>query len=130
MPAPTSATFSLSALAAANTAFRDLVDSGSGPGVMRVRNASDVLLAEIPLTDPCGTVNGATGRLTITASGPDVSADANGSASYVEICNSAGVVHLALPAQSGTSPVAGYAVLNTLTIVAGSPVDMISATIG
>ena len=130
MPAPTSATYSAAALVAANTSFRDLVDSGSAAGFARVRDASDVLLAQIPLSDPCGTVNGTTGQLTLSIAGPDSSADANGTASYVEICDSDGDVHLALPAQAGTSPVAGYAVFNTLSIVAGSPVDVLSAVIG
>lgn len=130
MPAPSSATYSAAALIAANTSFRDLVDSGSGAGFMRVRDSSDVLLAQIPLSDPCGTVHGTTGQLTLSIAGPDASADANGTAAYVQICDSDGDVHLSLPVQTGTSPVSGYAVFNTLAIVSGSPVDVLSAVIG
>lgn len=130
MPAPTSATYSAAALVAATTAFRDLVDAGSSAGFVRVRDAADVLLAQVPLADPCGNINGTTGQLTLSIAGADSSADAGGTASYVEICSSAGTVHLSLPAQSGTSPVSGKAVFNTLAIVAGSPVDVLSAVIG
>ena len=130
MPAPTSATFSAAALIAAQTAFRDLVDAGSGPGVIRIRSAGDTLLAEVALTDPCGTVNGTTGQLTLTAAGPDTSADAGGTAAYAQVCDSAGTVHLSMPAESGISPVSGKVVFNTLTIVSGQPVEIISAVIG
>jgi hypothetical protein len=130
MPAPTVATYSPAALIAAHTSFRDLIDSGSGAGFIRIRSASDVLLAQIPLTDPCGTVNGTTGQLTITMSGRDESADASGTAAYGEFCNSDGTVYLSLPAQAGTAAVSGYIVINTLTIVAGGPVEVLSAVIG
>ena len=39
-------------------------------------------------------------------------------------------MHLALPAQAGAVAVSGKLVLNTLTIVIGGPVDILSATIG
>lgn len=130
MPAPASATYSATALVAAHTAFRDLIDSGSGAGFIRIRSSADVLLAQVPLSDPCGSVNGGTGQLTFSIAGPDSSADATGTAAYGEICDSDGDVHLALPTQAGTSPVAGKLVLNTLSIVATGPVTIISATIG
>ena len=130
MAVPTVATYSVSALVAAHTSFRDLIDSGSGAGFVRFRDADDVLLAQVPLSDPCGTVNGATGQLTLSIAGPDSSADADGTAAYAEFCDSDGDVHLALPAQAGTVPVPSKVVLNTLTIAAGGPVAVLSATVG
>lgn len=130
MPAPSVATYSAAALVAAHTAFRDLIDSGSGAGLIRIRDSADVLLAEMTLADPCGTVNGATGQLTLTMPQSDASANASGTAAYGEICTSAGVAHLALPAQAGTSPVSGKIVLNTLTITSGQAVSILSVTIG
>ena len=130
MAVPSVATYSAAALVAAHTSFRDLIDSGSGPGSIKIRDSADVLLAEIPLTYPCGTVNGTTGQLTITPSGRDESADASGTAAYGEFCNSDGTVYLSLPAQAGTAAVSGYIVINTLTIVAGGPVEVLSAVIG
>ena len=129
MPAPSSATYSAVALVAAHTSFKDLIDAGTA-GSIKIRDSSDVLLAQIPLSDPCGSVNGTTGQLTFSIAGPDSSADASGTAAYGEFCASDGTVHLSLPAQSGSVAVSGKLVLNTLSIVAGGPVAIISATIG
>ena len=130
MAVPTQATYSVAALVAAHTAFRDLIDAGTAGGSIKIRDAADVLLAQIPLTDPCGTVNGTTGQLTITPSGRDESANATGTAAYGEFCDSNGVVHLSLPAQVGADAVSGKIVINTLSIVAGGPVEVLSATVG
>lgn len=131
MPAPASATYSATALVQAHTSFRDLIDSGSSAGFVRIRNSSDTLLAQIPLADPCGTVNGTTGQLTFdVTNAKDTSADATGTAAYAEFCDSDGDVHLSLPAEAGTTPVSGKIVLNTLSIVSGGPVELVSATIG
>lgn len=130
MPAPSIATYSAAALVAAHTAFKNLIDAGSAAGSIKIRSSADVLLAQVPLTDPCGTVNGTTGQLTITPSGRDESANASGTAAYGEFCDSDGLVHLSLPAQAGSSAVSGYIVINTLTIVAAGPVEVLSATVG
>ena len=130
MPAPSVATYSVAALVAAQTSFRDLIDAGVAAGSIKIRDAADVLLAQIPLTDPCGTVNGTTGQLTITPSGRDESADASGTAAYGEFCDSAGLVHLSLPAQEGLAAVSGKLVLNTLVVVADGPVQAVSTVVG
>ena len=130
MAVPTVAAYSAAALVAANTSFKDLIDAGAGAGSIKIRDAADVLLAQIPLTDPCGTVNGTTGQLTITPSGRDESADATGTAAYGEFCDSNGLVHLSLPAQAGSAAVSGKIVINSLSIVAGGPVEVLSATVG
>ena len=130
MAVPTVATYSAAALVAANTSFKDLIDAGAGAGSIKIRDAADVLLAQIPLTDPCGTVNGTTGQLTITPSGRDESADATGTAAYGEFCDSDGLVHLSLPAQAGSAAVSGKLVINSLSIAAGGPVEVLSATVG
>lgn len=130
MPAPSVPTYSVAAKVAANTAFRDLIDSGAGPGLFRVRSASDVLLAEMTLNDPCGSVNGGTGLLTFNVTGvSDASANATGTAAYGEFCDSTGAVHLALPAQAGTGAVAGKVVLTSLGVVASLPMYLLGASI-
>jgi len=88
------------------------------------------VVAHVPMVYPCGTVNGTTGQLVLAIAGPDSSADASGTAAYAEVCNSAGTVHLALPVQTGAAAVAGYMVLNTLSIVASAPVEVVSAVVG
>lgn len=130
MAVPLIPTYSVAALVAAHTSFRDLLDAGAGAGSIKIRSSTDVLLAQIPLTDPCGTVSGATGQLTLTAAGRDEAADASGIAAYAEFCDSNGLVHLSVPTQAGGSAVSGFAVLNTLTIVAGGPAELVSATVG
>lgn len=130
MPAPANYTYSVASLVAAHTAFRDLIDAGTTAGSIKLRSNADVLLAEIPLNDPCGTVDGTTGQLTITASGPDTSADASGDCTYGEFCDSDGVVHLSLPAEAGSSAVSGKIVLNSLTIAETAEVTLVSASIG
>ena len=130
MAVPSVYTYSAAALVAAHTAFRDLIDSGAGAGFVRIRDSADALLAQVPLSDPCGSVNGTTGQLTFSIAGPDTSADASGTAAYAEFCDSDGDVHLALPAEAGSSPVSGKIVLNTLSIIVGGTVTIISATVG
>jgi len=129
MAVPSVATYSVAAKVGAHTFFLGLLDAGSN-GLIRIRSSTDVLLSEIQMTDPAGTVDGGTGQLTITTTGPDASANATGTAAYAELCASDGTVHLALPAQSGTAAVAGKIVLNTLSIVIATPVTVISTTIG
>ena len=130
MAVPSVATYSAAALVAAHTSFKDLIDAGVSAGSIKIRDSADVLLAQIPLSDPCGTVNGSTGQLTFSIAGPDSSADATGTAAYAEFCDSAGTVHLSLPAQAGTVAVSGKIVLNTLSIIAAGPVSVLSASVG
>lgn len=130
MAVPAEATFSAAALIAAHTSFLTLIDAGSAAGKVRIRDATDVLLAEVPLSDPGGTVNGTTGQLTFSIAGPDTSADATGTAAYAEFCDSDNVVHLSIPAVQGSAAVAGSIVLNTLSIIAAAPVYIVSATLG
>jgi hypothetical protein len=130
MAVPVSATYSVGVKEAAHISFRDLIDAGSSNGYVNIRDSSDVLLAQIDLSDPCGTVDAGTGQLTLSIAGPDTSADATGTAAYAEFCDSDANVLLSLPAQSGGVPVSGYIVINTLEIIAGGQVDIVSATIG
>ena len=133
MPAPSDYTYSAAAKVAAHTAFRDLVDVGAGLPYIRIKSAADVTLAVFNLADPCGTVNGTTGQLTLaglTGAITAPAAAATGTAAYGELCDTAGTVHLAMPCVQGAAPVSGRFVLQNLTIVAGAPVEIISATIG
>lgn len=130
MPVPAAATYTVPALVAAHSAFRDLVDGGFGAGSIKIRDASDVLLAQIPLQTPCGAVDPGTGQLVITPGGRDESAAATGEAAYGEFCDGSGEVLLALPAAAGASAQPGKIVISDLAISAGGPVALVSATIG
>lgn len=129
MPAPAQATYSAAAKIDAHEAFLALIDAGAAAGKIKIRDNSDVLLGTITLTDPAGTVNGTTGQLTLTAAAAPT-AVADGTAAYAEITDSDDTVHLSLPAEAGTSPVSGKVVINTLTIVTGATITLVSATIG
>jgi len=128
MAVPAVATYSAQAKIDAHTAFLALIDAGTA-GNIKIRNSADALLCTTTLTDPAGTVNGTTGQLTITQAST-ANASATGTAAYAEICDSSGTVHLAIPAQQGTSAVSGKIVLNTLSLVSGGPVEILSCTIG
>ena len=123
-------TFSAEAKIAAHQALADLIDAGSGNGYMLVYSAADVLLGEVPLDGPCGTVNGTTGQLTFDFTGPDTSANATGTISYVTFADSDDNVHITVDAAQGSSPVTNSAVFNTLSSVSGYPITVISATVG
>src|SRR5574337_634413 len=129
MPAPSSATYSAQAKIDAHTAFLALIDAGSGAGKLKIRSSADALLATVTLSDPAGTVNGTTGQLTFSFPS-SANASATGTAAYGELTDSDDNVHLSLPAQQGTAAVSGKLVLNSLSIVSGSPVQVLSATIG
>lgn len=130
MAVPTEATYSTDVLEDAHQALIDLLDLGASNAVINIRDSSDVLLAQIDLNDPCGTIHATTKQLTFSISGPDTSADASGTAAYGEFADSDGNVHLSLPTQEGTVAVSGYLVMNTETIVIATQVSIASATVG
>lgn len=129
MPVPTTAEYSVAAKVAAHESFRDLIDGGAGAGFIRIRDADDVLLAEIPLEDPCGAVNQDTGQLVFAIDGSST-ALLDGVAAYGEFCNSGSITHLSLPAAAGGSAVTGFVVLNSLVFAAGVTVSVSGAVIG
>ena len=129
MPYVTVATYEPAALVAAHESFRDLIDGGSGAGFVRLKTAGGTTLAQVPLNDPCGTVNGTTGQLTFSFSGLSPGATA-GAVSFGEFCDSDGTPYLSLPADTGTSAVVGKIIINSLTLVSGAPVEILSAVIG
>ncbi|UOF79459.1 hypothetical protein [Caudoviricetes sp.] len=130
MPAPLVTTWEAQVKIDCHTALLALIDSGSGPGTIKTYSAADVLLCTHTLTDPGGTVNGTTGQLTLTPATDTVNASADGTAAYCTICNSAGTVRGAIPAQQGSVPVSGKAVFNSLVLVSGQPVQALSILIG
>ena len=128
MPAPLVATWTGEAKVSAHTAIRDLIDAGTN-GILRIRNSADALLGSVTMTDPCGTVNGTSGQLTITFTGTG-SYSLSGTVAYGELCKSDGTAVLSLPAASGTASSPGFIVLNTLTAVNGGPIGVLACVIG
>lgn len=113
---------------AGNTQLLADIDSGSGQGSLVVKTAAGVVLGTVTLTDPAGTIDGS-GFLTLTASNASVGV-ADGEASYIEVQDSDGNVHMTIPCVAGESAVSGFAALNSLTIVAGEPLRLAEFTVG
>ena len=115
------------------TALITAIDAGSGPGVLSIYSGTrpatggtaTTLLAELTLSDPCGTVSG--GVLTFNAITQDSSANASGTASWARIADSDATFVLDLGV--GTAGSGMEIILNTTTIVAGGPVGMTSASL-
>ena len=117
------------------TQVKNDIDAGSGPGVQRIYSGSmpasvDVaetgtLLAELTLSDPCGTV--ATGELTFSAITQDVSANADGVAGYVRTYDSA--LNAVFDGDVSNTGGTGFLQLNTVNIVAGGPVHISSCVL-
>lgn len=130
MTVPTVVTFSDEVMVDASDALLAVIDSGTSAAWIDIFDASDVKLASITLDDPAGTVS-ASGVLTLSPDGPDVSADATGTAAYAAIDND--VVSepcILIPVAEGESAAAGYLVMASTAIVAGEPVEILSAVIG
>jgi hypothetical protein len=110
------------------TAVRDDIDSGTGPGVLQIGTAGmAVVLADITLADPCGTV--ASGVLTFSGMPrSDTSANATGTAAAARIRDSSGndiVTGLTVTATGG----GGDIQLNSVSISTGQTVEITSASI-
>ncbi len=129
MTVPTIATYSIAAYIAAHTGLLSVIDGAASAGKVFIRDSADVLLATIILNDPCGTVSGVTGALTMTEP-PQVQAALEGTAAYAELRDGDDNLLLSLPAVAGVVPVSGYVVLNTTAIKNNQVVGMVSATIG
>jgi len=117
---------------AVQTAIKTQIDGAGASAYFEIYDSGNVLLSTLPLTYPCGTVSGTTGQLSCTFGDRDEEAAATGTADHVVLKNAAGVaVETNIPCQAGSTPVAGYFVMPSLSIVAGTPVEGIDPfTIG
>ena len=124
--------YSVKALETAHISFRDLLNAQSpAKPSIRIYDIGNVLLGSILLADPsCGVVSAVTGQCVFTIDTQEDAALATGEADHGEICDGNGDAHLTLDCQAGSSPVSGALVLGTLSIVIGTPIDIVSATIG
>lgn len=105
----------------------DALDSGAGPGTLEICTAGfAVVLAILPLADPCGTVTNGVLNFDVTPALTDSSADATGTAAVARMKDSAGNVHVnnLTVGTSGT-----HVVLTSVSIVATEPVTITSASI-
>jgi hypothetical protein len=121
-----SQTLTLSTVAknAAVDAVVDLLDAGSPPGNLVIKNTGGTILASLALANPAfGASSG--GIATAGTISDDLSADATGTAATFELRNAAGTVVI-----TGTCGLTGEALnLNTLSIVTGTKVSVSSLTV-
>lgn len=116
-------------LTVAAQALIDALTTTAGAGSVTIHASDDTLLATVPLDDPAGDID-ANGVADLTPTARDEDAAASGTASYASIRDGDGTVHRSMPCEAGSDPVAGKCVLNTITIVAGGPVEINSLSVG
>jgi len=126
MPADFLNTWSPASKVAAHEALVAMLDAHvTDPAFVTIHDSSDVTLAVILLEKPSGTVTPGTGRLALITNGREEDATA-GTASYATLRDGYGDPYTSLLCEQGTTPVPGACVLNTLGIVGGTPVDLVS----
>ncbi len=116
-------------LVSAHQALANLIDGG-GAGRIKIYDSAGMLLATFVLGTPCGTVDPATGRLTLAPAAPELNAPAAGVAHHAELLSGDGTKLLTMSVQAGTGPVPGALVVSVVNIVAGGTVELVSATFG
>lgn len=129
MAIPTSIEYLPPALVAAHTGLRDYLDEGGERASIFVYTAEDQALAEIALSNPCGTVDEETGVLTFDWPGGDTPW-LSGSPAYGVLCTATGQPVCRIPVTTGLGPVPGYLVINTAVIFSGEPFELLSASLG
>ena len=97
------------------------IDAGAGPGKLKIRDSSNVVLATLTLADPCGTVSGATLTFDFDPDITDSSADASGTAANAIITDSNDVTCVSglTVGTSGTD-----VILDSVSITAGQAVTV------
>lgn len=118
--------YTVPAFIAAHTGVMEALPGGA----LAILDADAVELASATLGTPAGTVSGTTGQLAFTIATQEDSAPATGTAATAELRDSAGVVYKSFPCTEGTSAVSGECVLNSLSILQGAPVEVVSLVIG
>ena len=121
--------YSAAAWIAAHTALLTLIEDGASDSKIKLYDGSDVLLGEFVIDDATSDVSGTTGDITIAISTQEDAAIAGGTASYITICDGDGDVVYKMSCQQGTEAVAGKCVMNSLTIIQGAPIDILSCEI-
>lgn len=123
--------YDTSLLIAARSAILAYLESKTAPLQFVIKTSGGITLAVLPLQTPCGSVNVA-GKLTFNIGARDDAADATGDAYQAFLMDSAGspTTLMTIPCLAGSAASANYFVLSSLHIVAGAPVQLISASIG
>lgn len=119
------------------TVIKDAVDAGSGAAKFLFYDAprpatggaitTQTLLASVALNDPCGTVSAGVLTFDVDPVPADSSANASGDAAWARIVTSADAFVADLSV--GTTGSGADIIMNTVGIISGLPVSIISAAI-
>jgi hypothetical protein len=99
------------------------------PSVMRIFDADDVMLAEVTIDTLTSYVDIETADLILEIDEQEVACPAGGLADHARILNGLEEPIIEMPCLQGTEAVPGYCVMNTLTVIQGSPLDVLSIVI-
>lgn len=120
-------TYSAAAKTARMQAIADLIDAGSGPGVIEIGSSGMAsVLATLPLADPCGTAAAGVLTFDMDPAVEDAAADASGTAAAAQIKDSDGTVIIS-GLTVGTA--AADIILDSVSITAGQKVSLSAGTI-
>ena len=119
-------TYSTTIKTARMTSVRDTIDAGVGAGMLEILTSADVLLAEIQLVEPCGTVAGAVLTFDFDPDISDASANSTGTAAKAQIKDGSGVAQITglTVGTTGTD-----IILDSVAITAGQTVTITAGTI-
>jgi hypothetical protein len=106
-----------------------MLDDSTSEPKLKLYDSGPVKLAEFVIDDTGSSVAAGTGDITIAIATQEDAALASGTAAYLDFCDGDDTVHYRLSCQQGTVAVAGKCVMNSLAIVAGAPVDILSVSI-
>lgn len=121
--------YTVPAKIAAHQALLDLLATGSNDAVLRLMGGSTTL-ADLPIDDTASEVSAVTGELTL-AHGDPGTATASGTVTKAQLIARDGtVLENNIPVQQGASPVVGYVVLSSLSLISGAEVSLVSCVIG
>jgi hypothetical protein len=118
--------YSLTLVVAGHTAGLAVILGGAVDPAMKVYSSTDVLLATFGIDPALSEVDAGTGAIVLAIGEQEDSAPATGTASYAEIIDGDGAVHLRMDCAEGSVAVPGVCVLSSLAIVQGAPAEAIS----
>lgn len=121
--------YSLALVTAGYEAALAVILAGAGSSTVKIFDAADVELASATIDEATSEVDAVTGDITIEIDVQEDDAPAGGTASYAQILDGDGDPHVQVPCAQGSTAVAGYCVLNTLTVIEGSSVEIVSVAI-
>ena len=119
--------YSLAAAVAIRETLRGQIIAGAADPSIAIYDSADVLLATVTIDPDTSVVDPVTADLSLLVAEQEDSAPASGAASYGRVLDGDGDPVVQLPCAAGSVAVAGYLIINSLSVVASAPVEILSA---